>query len=131
MFWLLLVVLTLLAAAFIALPLLRPGAAARAAGPRRASFNASLYEAEFAELDSLRQAGAISDEHYQERHNDLSHRLVADANTEDDDVAPGDGRSAHPVLLVVLLCALPLAAGMLYQHLGSWGAHRMARTNRD
>jgi cytochrome c-type biogenesis protein CcmH len=128
MFWLLVILLTVLAAAFIALPVLKPELGVGSAGSRREALNATIYEDDFAELERLRQNNAISDEQYRERESELSRRLIADADTADADAAPpAEVKPSRPALVLLLVLMLPVAAWQLYTHLGSWDAWRMTQ----
>ncbi|GAG76221.1 unnamed protein product, partial [marine sediment metagenome] len=122
---LLVLCLTVLAAAFLALPVLKPGLGAGSSASRRDAFNTALYEDDFADLERLRQSNAISDEQYRERESELSQRLVADADA--DGASPGEVKQSRPMLVILLVLMLPVAAWQLYVHLGSWDAWRMTQ----
>jgi cytochrome c-type biogenesis protein CcmH len=128
-FWLIAAGLTLLAIAFVALPTLwfRKGVGEQ---PQAEAVNVALLKEQMDELARQLQAGLVSEADFRERRQELEVRLVADASPS----APrqsgtiSEGKYGLTIALVVL--ALPLAAWILYQRLGSGKAWQLSQRYR-
>ena len=128
-FWGIAAALTLLALAFIAVPVLRmSGKPTGVEDCRREALNIALYREQFEELDQQHTAGALTEGEWHERQRELDIRLLEDSRGSAPVPQPASGR---PVLLMIgLLFALPVLAGILYVQLGSWGEWQLTRSYR-
>lgn len=117
--WLFLAALTALVLALLLAPLLR-----RRTDPAdRAAYDIEVYLDQLRELDRDIERGAIAGAEAEAARLEIERRLLA---AERQRIAATDDRSAaplrtrrHPLLAIILLVALPAAAGLLYLQLGS------------
>jgi len=107
--------LTFVAAAFLAWPLLRRKAAA--ATPEDAA-NAAVYRDQKAEIDADFAAGRLSDTERKAAIDELTRRLAADLPAQGASIAHADAKT-RPWLALGLALALPLLGGGLYLKLGT------------
>jgi cytochrome c-type biogenesis protein CcmH len=113
------VLLVLLAAAFIAVPMLRsrPGEAGDMLDPRRrAELNARLWREQRAELERERSEGTLSEEQHAIAVAELDRRALAELPA---DASPAEGRRRGRWLLPASLVLLPVAAVATYLAIGS------------
>lgn len=110
--------LTALAVAWLVLPLIRSPRESGVASRR--ALNAAIYRDQLAELERDRATGALAEADYAQARDELQHRLLLDAATEDGDAASGrttSSSSKGPALALILL--LPLLVALLYYKLGN------------
>lgn len=113
-FWFYAAGLTVLAMAFIALPLLR--------GRYKSSISAdelnlTVIKQQMAELDSDLEAGILDQERYDAAKKDLEKELLSDVTEQPSEVSDTPSKSARWMALSALL--VPLVALSVYQFLGS------------
>ena len=124
-FWVLAACLALLAAAFLAWPLLRRPAEVDAAADERQARdteNLEAYRVERSELDAARAAGGLTEDEHRALLVEIDRRLLQDAATDTGDAVyrPGGRR-----LLLVLAVLLPVFATLAYGVLGAADAERL------
>lgn len=122
-FWVLAACLALLAAAFLAWPLLRRAADADAdEREARDTENLEAYRAERTELDAARAAGRLTEDEHRALLVEIDRRLLQDAATDTGGAVyrPGGRR-----LLLVLAVLLPVFATLAYGVLGAADAERL------
>ncbi len=122
-FWLLVSALTILAIAFVAVPMvwLRKGVKQQDVPADLVSI--ALIKEQLDELEQQSQTDFITEGDYQERKRELELRLVTDAQWTSDLPAKGNYR---PVVLAVAVL-LPLASWVLYQQWGSADAWKLSQ----
>ena len=104
--------------ALVLYALLRPLAGGRTSKESRAAFNATVYRAQFGEIESDRERGLIGEGDAEAARLEIARRLLAiDAEEQNNRLSPAHG----PIraLTVGLAVALPLAALCLYLIYGS------------
>jgi cytochrome c-type biogenesis protein CcmH len=112
MLWLLIGVMTALAAGAVIVPLLR----ARSAAPGRVAYDRAVYRDQLAELERDVERGVLTQEQAASARIEIERRLLATANAED--AAPAGG-SVDPVTVVSLVAAVSAASVALYLGIGS------------
>lgn len=87
----------------------------------RQELNAAIYRDQFAELESDRTEGALSQDDYVQARTELQRRLIEDSNTASEVVsaAAAPAISASRAVPTALAIALPTIAVLLYLLLGS------------
>lgn len=113
-FWIYTAGLTLLAMAFIVLPLLR---ARYKTGISADELNLSVFKQQLAELDSDLEAGILDQARYDAAKKDLEKELLADVSGEQSDSSVAPSKGTRTMALSALL--VPLVALLFYQLLGS------------
>ncbi|WGL17416.1 c-type cytochrome biogenesis protein CcmI [Microbulbifer bruguierae] len=115
--WLILVLLLLPLAVFVAWPLLRWRAGSPAGEAQVLSAQAVLFREHLAELEASRASGAVDDAQYQSMKAELARKLLAE---EGEGYRLKERRNGGRGLLAGLALLIPLAAVGLYFY---WGAH--------
>lgn len=125
--WLILALLMLPLAFFIAWPLLRGQGKAASALSNDADTNtqAALYREHLAELETSRASGAVDEAQYLSLKNELARKLLAE---EGGSYRVAQARNGGRGLLFALAFALPFTAVGLYFY---WGAHQDLSLHRD
>ncbi|WP_428818430.1 c-type cytochrome biogenesis protein CcmI [Microbulbifer sp. MCCC 1A16149] len=125
--WLILALLLLPLAFFIAWPLLRGKGKVASALPDDADANtqAALYREHLAELEASRASGAVDEAQYLSLKNELARKLLAE---EGGSYRVAQARNGGRGLLFALAFALPFTAVGLYFY---WGAHQDLSLHRD
>lgn len=113
-------VLTLIVAAMLGLPLLRPP---RSPGVDRAALNARLLREELAALEAEHARGTLDAQAFARQRDELTRRVLDDVGG----AAPSRALARHALpTLGGLLLVLPLSGALLYLLLGSPGALAVA-----
>ncbi|MBU6510826.1 MAG: c-type cytochrome biogenesis protein CcmI [Betaproteobacteria bacterium] len=113
-------VLTLIVAAMLGLPLLRPP---RSPGVDRAALNARLLREELAALEAEHARGTLDAQAFARQRDELTRRVLEDVGG----AAPSRALARHALpTLGGLLLVLPLSGALLYLLLGSPGALAVA-----
>lgn len=112
-FYILAAVMALVATAFVLLPLLRPSSARLV---ERQAANVAIFRDQFADLESDLARGTLSHDQYAEARTELERRLLDESKPEGT-ATSSVARPRHAAALVLVL-AVPLAAGALYWR---WG----------
>jgi len=147
-FWIIAAALTLLALAFVVVPLLRP--APEHDGPDQDSLNIEVYRRRLAELDADLATGVLDQERYDSARKDLERELLYDVGNATTPVVPPAGSATRssatgkgkrkgktskatpepaakpkpdraPILALLLAIALPVAAVSTYLQIGNGG----------
>ncbi len=113
LFWMIIAGFTLLAMAFVALPLLRRQVSNSITSDE---LNLAVFKQQLAELDSDLESGVLDQARYDAARRDLEKELVTDVSGESTQVEESKG-SGQFMALVAL--AIPLAAFVIYQLVGS------------
>ncbi len=113
-FWIYAAGLTVLAMAFIVLPLLR---SRYRTGIDPDALNLSVFKQQLAELDSDLEAGILDQERYDAARKDLEKELLRDVSGHTDNPLPPPSKTTRWMALSALL--VPMVALLLYQWLGS------------
>ncbi|MES9970405.1 MAG: c-type cytochrome biogenesis protein CcmI [Candidatus Thiodiazotropha sp.] len=112
LFWIIIAGFTLLAMAFVALPLMRKQVAS---GITSDELNLAVFKQQLAELDSDLASGMLDQARYDAARRDLEKELLSDVA---EDSQQGEGKSSGQVMALTAL-AIPLAALLLYLFIGS------------
>lgn len=113
-------VLTLIVAAMLGLPLLRPP---RSPGVDRAALNARLLREELASLEADHARGTLDAQAFERQRDELTRRVLDDVGG----ASPSRALARHALpTLGGLLLVLPLSGALLYLLLGSPGALAVA-----
>ena len=126
-FWLIATGLTLLAIAFVALPMLWLGQGTGEQGPRAEAVNVALLKGQLDDIDRQLQAGLISEADFTQRRQELELRLVVDASPQAPEQPATISPGKYRLTVTLLALALPLATGVLYQQLGSGQAWQLSQ----
>jgi cytochrome c-type biogenesis protein CcmH len=112
LFWMIIAGFTLLAMAFVALPLLRKQVTSSITSDE---LNLALFKQQLAELDSDLEAGVLDQARYEAARKDLEKELLTDVSDKSEQVEnKGSGQ-----LMALTALAVPLAAFLIYQAVGS------------
>ena len=118
-FYIIAALLTLVAVAWLLMPLLRTRSAAQ---PQRDVTNLAIFKDQLAELDADVRAGTLSPDQYGQAKIDLERRVLEEIETgkavEHDRSKPALAR----VTAIVLALAVPVGAALLYAQIGNPGA---------
>ena len=104
--------------AFLLIPLLRTR---RGGAPSPLAANVSVYQDKFAELERDLRSGILKDDQYAQARAELERRLLDDAQANPEAPDKSAVRSGRWTAVGVAL-AVPIAATLLYLHLGNPGA---------
>ena len=112
LFWTIIAGFTLLAMAFVALPLLRKQVTSTISSDE---LNLAIFKQQLAELDSDLESGVLDQARYDAARRDLEKELLSDVSGESTQVeSKGSGQ-----LMALVTLAIPLAAYLIYQLVGS------------
>ncbi len=118
-FWVIAVILMVVALLFVLPPLWRRGNAPEATAgvpPTNRALNVAVYRDQQQELEADRRSGVLSDEQYQRARLELERRLLDDVATV---AAPAVVRPVSRVSAVIVGVAVPLMAVLLYFAVGT------------
>ncbi len=115
-FWIIAGAFIVIATLFVALPLLRKGAAA--GGGSSATLNVSVYRDQLVELEEEHRAGRLATAQYDDARGELERRVLEDV-PEAAARAGAPMRIASRVAAVAAAIAVPLLAGYLYFTFGN------------
>ncbi len=114
-FFIVAALLSLLALAWVLVPLLRPRTAD---DPRRDLANLAILRDQLAELDRDLQAGVLSDAQYAQAKEEIERRVLDEVAHDTNAQMPAAPRAGR-VTAVVLALAIPLGAALMYWRLGT------------
>jgi cytochrome c-type biogenesis protein CcmH len=113
LFWMITAGLTVLAMAFVALPLLRKNVSSSITADE---LNLAIFKQQLAELDNDLQAGILDQARYDAARTDLEKELLTDIEPETKQTSQAGSKYARAMAGVALL--VPIAALTLYQLVG-------------
>ncbi|MCG8015640.1 MAG: c-type cytochrome biogenesis protein CcmI [Candidatus Thiodiazotropha sp. 'RUGA'] len=114
LFWMIIAGLTVLAMAFVGLPLLRKEVTDKITSDE---LNLAVFKQQLEELDSDLDAGNLDQNRYDAARKDLEKSLLTDVSTSNSDSTIAESRSGRIMAGTALL--IPLAAWLIYDFLGS------------
>jgi len=116
-FWILAILLSLIAASFIFVPMMLSAKKQQTADLDRKEINVSIYRERLQELDSGRESGELGDDEYAAFKAELEQTLLMDVEELETTARLEDSRSSQ-LIPIVAACAIPLLAILLY---ADWG----------
>ncbi|MCG7866283.1 MAG: c-type cytochrome biogenesis protein CcmI [Candidatus Thiodiazotropha taylori] len=114
LFWMIIAGLTVLAMAFVGLPLLRKEVTDKITSDE---LNLAVFKQQLEELDSDLEAGNLDQNRYDAARKDLEKSLLTDVSTSTTDSSTRESHSGRIMAGTALL--IPLAAWLIYDFLGS------------
>ncbi|MBV2120748.1 MAG: c-type cytochrome biogenesis protein CcmI [Candidatus Thiodiazotropha sp. (ex Ctena orbiculata)] len=114
LFWMIIAGLTVLAMAFVGLPLLRKEVTDKITSDE---LNLAVFKQQLEELDSDLEAGNLDQNRYDAARKDLEKSLLTDVSTSNTDSNTKESHSGRIIAGTALL--IPLAAWLIYDFLGS------------
>lgn len=117
--------LTLIALAFVIVPVIRSRRLDSNTAPANEASNLALARAQRDEVQRDHQAGLLSDAEKEEALAEIARRLAQDLDGAHDVAQRNEAATDHPIgggvktLIAVLVIAIPVASGLLYWKLGT------------
>jgi len=118
-FWIAAAALTVVALAFMLMPLMRKSKA-DTSGPARSEFDITVYKDQLTEVDRDLDRGVLSEDQALAARTEIERRMLAAAQEKDSgaEIAQTSHPKASMALIVTVLVAMPLGAVGFYLYLG-------------